>query len=798
MLLTCYEMDKGTLVCYSFVLLINYITGSLNENNDYLLRELNQNTALKSWMVYIEKPLVDIADKRSGFDLHNWHKSFHIRVTKLIEWCVSPPSKSSQEQSDDTIHVATFTACGYVDIVLGILPDNITLQISTSKTLTIQITFLVFEMDDQLYNYRRCSHVYLCSYDGTRESHCPGQWVFYGYRKPWIETTDFWQGVINIIQVNVRNSCNVTFTYTAQEREIGWVHKKHSIVKDIQWTRNPMVLVYDLTFFWNVYRWLLKVEVGNRFQFISLKTCCFSGSIELHDGFYNYYQQLLRHVNYEYKHVKYLMVTSEYFQCSLSFHANELYRNTRNNILVELKYIRIEVPSLELGLDTLLSVSNNGGLLHKKFILNSTADWFPNVSFIIRKFEGWSERLCSFGGYVVRHHIRKEYLNPTYELSYDVGPFCSKDTRKPVHFVLGSFQYYLIIYAFGPFFEIDIDIIIHRSRCEGLFEPLIMCTTRVQKQHKLGSTFEPRHFVNTSNYKLMCFARVNKTSNITLYILEVIISKKCIIFQSISLFSEYAETYIFQTAATMTVEASVQVVSELYRNEYRQTASFYSALTISLIDMHQHNAIISNSMHLSYKDVGQVLFQIYNKHQRLYSSSVLIIHSTNHLENCSVSPVENDNNRKQNDTMTDNLIVIFNMCGTLRRTLPSIYIYHFTFPLHSELRYQYYMYLVFQTYFNISTLKPMANILTIVPQLNGASHSVNVLYETMHINHYDRSLVFVYTNRIGCLFDLSYRVRPFLIHTLINYDGDLLKHYLIVSTFVLYTSTFKTPIGSIT
>ena len=134
----------------------------------------------------------------------------------------------------------------------------------------------------------------------------------------------------------------------------------------------------------------------------------------------------------------------------------------------------IDLQFLRIG--EMTTLNNAEGLLYKGYYIRYNGVKFPNVSFTIRKFEGWNENYCHFGSYI---WINTIMTGLAHEVNNELGPFCSKclpsdpfvwDIR-PKYIVLGSFYYFLIFYAYGPLYNIDIDIHIHPSDCEGLFEP---------------------------------------------------------------------------------------------------------------------------------------------------------------------------------------------------------------------------------------------------------------------------------------------------------------------------------------
>ena len=226
---------------------------------------------------------------------------------------------------------------------------------------------------------------------------------------------------------------------------------------------------------------MIVTKIGFNFHLNSINTSCFLGHIQIYAGDRNYHLVFYKKVTPEVVEES-VNVSVNYYLLSVEQYADEIHFSNSCDIYFMLGYTfrSIDVQSLRIG--DVTTLNNAGGLLYKGYYIRYNSVKFPNVSFTIRKFEGWNGNYCHFGGYI---WINTIMTGTAHEVNNELGPFCSKSLPShpfvgdigPKYIVLGSFDYFLIFYAYGPLYNIDIDIHIHTSDCEGLFEPQFMCFT---------------------------------------------------------------------------------------------------------------------------------------------------------------------------------------------------------------------------------------------------------------------------------------------------------------------------------
>ena len=135
---------------------------------------------------------------------------------------------------------------------------------------------------------------------------------------------------------------------------------------------------------------VIVTKIGFNFHLNSINTSCFSGHIQIYAGDRNYhlmfYKEITPQVNEET-----LNVIANYYLLSVEQYADEIHFSNSCDIYFMLRYTfrSIDVQSLQIGEVTTLN--NAGGLLYKGYYIRYNGVKFPNVSFTIRKFEGWNE-----------------------------------------------------------------------------------------------------------------------------------------------------------------------------------------------------------------------------------------------------------------------------------------------------------------------------------------------------------------------------------------------------------------------
>ena len=166
-----------------------------------------------------------------------------------------------------------------------------------------------------------------------------------------------------------------------------------------------------------------------------------------------------------------IYIYSIHFEVLIEFYVRKPYDNILHEIM-EFTYDREMVPNKRLLLNSNTTVKSNHKILHSVFLLQGEHMPYPNVSFNVRAFEGWNDGGCNLGGFAVVQHQSNS------NKSMISGPYCRGGTvNQPLvtkyglkYLIFSGNRTYLVIYAYGSEYHIDIDVIVSGSKCEGLLD----------------------------------------------------------------------------------------------------------------------------------------------------------------------------------------------------------------------------------------------------------------------------------------------------------------------------------------
>ena len=704
------------------------------ENDEYFRLELQNTKTPKLWFQHIELSITNTLIVRMTSDVSQLIYRLFSKSFLLAWWCI--PSYQNDSRSYRTIlHIKFRAPCGYLQITKG--STSYQFYLYTNKISSLQVRFLVFQMDFSRHNCDRVSHMQMC----LDRNYCPEDWLFCGYRQPWVQTYHSHWVFTRIVVANDNREYNIAFMYTSIDAEMAIIYEKHTAQGKVDFYVEPMAITYEDSLPRNLCKWLLVFNVGYQFRFTYLRASWFSGFLDIFDGFEMYYPLLRQKVsNNSVDEV--LNITSTYHQTSVNFHAIDLNQYSADRELFTLRYAKETLVVQYLELDTPVRLHNKGKILNTMFALSLPLSGFPNVSLVVRKFQGWNENNCAFGGYSIRHTIKSD--EHTLNFSYDQGPFCSGASESdpfigsvgPKYIVLGKFQYFFTIYAFSPLYDLDVDIVMRRSECDGLFEPVNMCFAFNKHSYEFVEQFTIMLSIESSNYEMFCSYRYMQNSNDVEYLIEIYNITKCLIFQSVALFPEFMQIYTVQAKMDINIEA--QTAPEMSASD--QTGFIRSHFVIGSINLHTYVWHIVSKKNKSY----------YQRYYRRVGIMSLTLHQSNllqgialsfrvdvieHTQNCSV--IQNATPRLSQDrsgNMTMGLLEISSSCGLLQYNIRSIYVFKFNVNLRDDISGRTFMYIKVKTRCAANTSHGRKNILSVVAQLGRIYHSVQIMHSLIQIN----------------------------------------------------------------
>ena len=584
-----------------------------------------------------------------------------------------------------------------------------------------------------------------------------------------------------IVQLNVRYPCNITFTYTSIEKQRADVYMKYERFETLHITTNHTELALSLTERHAGYygKWRLQQKLGNIIRFMDWQACCFVGSVELYDGFESYHLIAQKKVsNYS---IQILDVATTYYLATLIFYLNHTLNKSNDDPLFVLQFVKELVNVQFINTDNFsTTINNQGHLLHKIMAFNMTTGGYPNFSVVVRTFEGWNDDMCFFGGYSFKIYIK------SINFTYDQGPFCNGQapsvpfvgTHGPKHFVFGSFQYYFTIYAFGPWYNIDIDVIIHRSLCEGVFEPMHMCASVIQscntqprENHKLMS------YLNTSNYGVFC-SSMRKSNNGIKYTLNMVNIRKCIFFQINSLLPSNAQDY--SVRAIMNMDITI-IVGPKHLSEYNITASSYLKLYYGTTDHVANGITIKSSYRSSHKNVNRQNMELWEIRQRLglYVTSVFKVIDLN--RSCSKVQSSRRYSQQQNFIGKPEFGIVESSLYCEKFLFVNQLFYILKLQMSEQkINTIHYMYSYFESHCSPGSV----NSLT-ARYKSRIYHSVLAIYKRLHLSHCLMSVDYKFYNRNNCSFILEYRVKQIKLYVKPKFVIGFNRTYLFVSIITI-------------
>ena len=336
--------------------------------------------------------------------------------------------------------------------------------IEVNYKFSIEISFHVFNIDASGEQCLRSGLIIYMPYKSRRLCGC---------RKPWSELVN--SNIVRIVadQIDVINKMKLSFTYSVIDQnklseKILQLRTNNIKLKDIpqQQLMYTNLMRKPTSLMWHVH-----APIGKRIVI--------TASIDefdllwIYEGFHRHHI-IQNDSPWKGRRAK---LIHHYVACICI--RNEIKSYTRVLLLLDtLTFWLLNLESTPLSLTT-KRVHNFGGIYYKLFSIKPEVGSFPNVSFHIRQFDGWHEGGCTYGGFIF-----KQYLNNSQLETQTLGPYCTNtEPNHPLtgiegldYVVFGKYEVHLIIYASGPLYTIDMDIVISHSPCQGIVSLEYVCS----------------------------------------------------------------------------------------------------------------------------------------------------------------------------------------------------------------------------------------------------------------------------------------------------------------------------------
>ena len=777
-------------LCIVCILMLTTNGKELREQNPDIISELNELDSPKVWMAFLEFALEETLERKAYFPSTHITNMYH-KTCRQMDWCVSRRSSPN----NTVIHARNWAPCGYVQIHAGIKAEFKVWHTRTSITLVVQLHFSTFQTDTSRAGCRHSTALGIAEYSFLQRKFVyinSNKNRFCGIRKPWITTLSSNIGAVTLWEVNVRRPCNITFFYTSLDKENALVINKYGIIHRLLVNQENFTLISHRNFFYEDYNWMIVVKMGYKVLFSHLQLCCFSGKLKIYEGEEKFYLILQKESSETVEYRESLQVTAQYFSSLVHFHAVGSYHNNMDKPLVMLEFEKIKVQVTQINKTTLTTVKNFNRLFYTVYKLPKDVNFFPNVSFTIRSFFGLNGENCHYGGFLIGNDFTTGGLN----ISYNQGPFCNNSyatqpmvgENGPKFIVLGNSHYYIIVYAFGPYYNIDFDIQVVGSKCEGVFEPLHMCSSQAPRKATNHPGFI-RH-VAGANFNLLCFSAF--LNGAFVYTLRFYYITRCVLIQTASLNDRITEVYTMSTP--MNVHARfVNLI--LYKSTFKHYGSPITRFHFKMVDLSVLNFQLNGTTGQLQREVSALDVYLINniKHQ----GTTLALHM-NAIEGQLACAVNEINSTRLHFVALDPSselrehynLDITNTCGDL------IYgdklIYSLKFGAHVTKEYGSYSYAYVLIHSNLSCIDNCTmnctDLLTYIGSAGRIGHSVKLIRSELYLDMRLQQSGLVYEKRCNTVMQLQYRTGNTKVFTYFPLDQPSVFTKVITVSFSLRSS----------
>ena len=736
-----------------------------------------------AWFSYLRYAIQkSVEDSYHGSSLSYRLSVINTYISKLIAWC------TPQSAYPNTHHIEVWAPCGYAQLSAKKEQRNrfVHVVIVIQKTFSILLNFTQFIMDDsgaqclnsklRIGQLHRGRFVY------------PRIWTYCGQRRPWIVVVDSYGVKMIVIQKNVRIQFHIIFIYSVICGRSAEILRMASRLENTKLSKNNKRTVSYYSAARSstnrvIYNWMLTVDFGYIIKFISLKTCCFLGFIDIFDGFEELHKLFtIKKRNTTFTNSSFFLETT-YFKSLLKLHIDEYNISKRSRSLVALTVIRIAHPIHLIHTNSNVTIKHLGMPLYKIFRFNTNSSLFPKVSFVIRKFEGINEGGCNFGGYAIDHLVSHKQFYPVL-----LGPYCSGAASNiPLidgipYLVFGIPQTYLIIYAYGPYYKVDIDVIVQGTECEGIVEPIMGCpfNLRIPQTGKY-----PNAQSRGRNYLARCVRL-----EIEYMLIDVLAG--CIIVQSIILSN--LQTYSLEIKGN--VELYIYYQRPELLNNYRLHNDIADAeFNIGLRNLVTNVATPTTSMtiweeSISYLRIWQPVINLYE-----YPSYLLYVNTTTRTFECAT--VSEDSHVRLKDYYEFMvMLTITNFCGLGTYSKTAVYIYKYMIqPTTRVTKLNPTMYMIITTKICQEASNASLDVITMVLR-DVIFHSLDVIGDrTLYSKTVDMTMNLLYEKASLCsTFQLQYRVEEVRDMIPMSLSIGVSKyHFMLVRQSISYMRYYMSP-----
>ena len=391
---------------------------------------------------------------------------------KLMEWCHPHTYHTEVELWPAKKNLFDFLPCGLVHEIEKRDERIVSWVMTVNPKFYVNVTFLRFEICD---NSKDCSSsaLKIVAYKHGRWG-SRSYWTYCGHRPPWSEIIESYKVGMAINQNDINFKFNVSFIYCIIDHsEYVKVDSHYIDVGPIFYQHVYYEVKHDFCI-----KWIINLSIGYVVHYSNINFKNLLGWFHIYDGPKYNYTIFSLHQSLREKFVDKVNTTSKYYISVIKF-----LPQTRNKQLVGVKILEFSftkqrlVSVTKVHLNSHIRIQHNGHILQSVYPI-SLDTHYTNVTFNIRKFHGWNEGGCNMGGYAIIQQLSKDN-----SILIRSGPYCPRGGSNqplitddgPEFIILSRWKTFLVVYAFGPEYWIDIDLIISTSLCEGFFDFPMIC-----------------------------------------------------------------------------------------------------------------------------------------------------------------------------------------------------------------------------------------------------------------------------------------------------------------------------------
>ena len=534
-------------------------------------------TSSKKWFIYINES-VQTTTHHYISDMAGRLDNLRYQSELLGTWCTLPATSDL-----DANNTLSWTPCGAAQYATMQMKNVIQWQIKVNSEFFIDIYFYVFRIDA---SGELCFRSALIIY-GKNVSP-----AFCGNRKPWSQLVDHHKALIEAQQIDVIKPMQLAFTYSIFDpidmRERVLQSKANKItMKD----KPEQSITYDvINQLMYLQIWYIEAPFGKVIRVTSASLDVFD-HLSIFEGFGKHHpakngthrNMIAKMINY---YVATIYLYSDAFMGTMNLHSLIFWH---------------ENLTPQLLLPSSIQVLNVGSIYYKLFSIKTKPGSFPNVSFHVQRFDGWHEGGCTYGGFLFKHFLNDSQLEPQ-----TLGPYCTDtEPNYPItgtdgldYLVFGDSEVDLIIYANGPLYTIDIEVVVSESSCEGVLSLIWLCSF---SKHQINAKF----VVQFLAYSVICESvGLIQTRQIYMHFFNI---SQCVIIQSLGTeTTDFTENFSFEINNHIHFYLTVKLKNDIllpHRDTIFENWGFhYKPYNRKLVFTFLKQTAVLSKQHISYVD----------------------------------------------------------------------------------------------------------------------------------------------------------------------------------------------------